>query len=84
MAKWAAKLDEAIVIDDKGLRSLLKSETGPEDFCEALCLRFEEEVRRQLEAGVPLMVELSPMRRADPGHVLARKAKKIYGMTGGM
>ena len=79
--RWEAKLDEALVIDDKGLRSLLKSETGPEDFCEALCLRFEEELKRQLEAGIPLMVELAP---GVPLHDKHPRKKKIYGMTGGM
>ena len=79
--KWRAKLDEAIEIDDKGLRSLLKSDTGPEDFTEALCLRFEAEVKRQLEAGVPLMVEFAP---GIPLHDKHPRAKKLYGMTGGM
>ena len=77
--KWRAKLDEAIEIDDKGLRSLLKSDTGPEDFTEALCLRFEAEVKRQLEAGIPLMVEFAPHR-----HPTHSAKKKRYGMTGGM
>ena len=81
MARWAAKLDEAIIIDDKGLRSLLKSETGPEDYCDALCKRFEEEVKRQMEAGVPLMVELAPYIGVDDHN---KKVKKLYGMTGGM
>tara|TARA_B100000745_G_C20140349_1_gene390957 strand:- start:810 stop:1052 length:243 start_codon:yes stop_codon:yes gene_type:complete len=79
--RWAAKLDEAIVIDDKGLRSLLKSETGPEDFCDAMCKRFEAEVRRQMEAGIPLMVELAPLKEKPHN---PKAVKKIYGMTGGM
>ena len=62
MARWAAKLDEAIIIDDKGLRSLLKGETGPEDFCDGLCKRFEATIKSQMEAGIPLMVELSPIK----------------------
>lgn len=78
--KWLAKLDEAIVIDDKGLRTLLKRETGPEDFCEALCMRFKEEIERQLEEGTPLMVELSP-HFYNPR--TTRKAKKIYGLMTG-
>ena len=77
--KWLAKLDDAVVIDDKGLRTLLKKDSGPEDFCEALCIRFEEEMRRQLEAGVALMVELTPDRRNEPKTAV----KKMYGMTGG-
>ena len=77
--KWLAKLDDAVVIDDKGLRTLLKKDSGPEDFCEALCIRFEEEMRRQLEAGVPLMVELTPDRRNETKTAV----KKMYGMTGG-
>ena len=81
MARWAAKLDEAIIIDDKGLRSLLKGETGPEDFCDALCKRFEATIKSQMEAGIPLMVELAPLKSEphDP-----KKVKKLYGMTGGM
>ena len=77
--KWLAKLDDAVVIDDKGLRTLLKKDSGPEDFSEALCIRFEEEMRPQLEAGVPLMVELTPDRRNEPKTAV----KKMYGMTGG-
>ena len=76
--KWLAKLDEAIIIDDKGLRTLLKRETGPEDFCEALCMRFKEEIERQLEEGTPLMVELAPHHSRT-----TKKAKKIYGLMTG-
>lgn len=77
--KWIATIDEPIIIEDKGLRSLLKSKDDPGAFADAMCLRFEEELRRQLEAGVPLMVEFAPHRQ--PVH---NKAKKVYGMTGGM
>ena len=78
--KWQAKMDEYIVIDDKGLRSLLKRKDDPGAFADALCLRFEEEIRMQLEAGVPLMVEFKPSLSAKDDS----KSKKIYGMTGGM
>lgn len=78
--KWLAKLDDAIVIDDKGLRTLLKRETGPEDFCEALCMRFKEELNKQMEAGVPLMVELAP---GVPLHDKHPRKKKIYGLMTG-
>ena len=78
--KWQAKMDEYIVIDDKGLRSLLKRKDDPGAFADALCLRFEEEIRIQLEAGVPLMVEFKPSLYLHPDS----KSKKIYGMTGGM
>ena len=79
--RWQATLDESIVIDDKGLRSLLKRKNDPGAFAEALCLRFEEEIKRQLEAGIPLMVEFKPSIGMPAGHP---KSKRIYGMTGGM
>ena len=79
--RWQATLDESIVIDDKGLRSLLKKENDPGAFAEALCLPFEEEIKRQLDAGIPLMVEFKPSIPLHDGHP---KSKKLYGMTGGM
>ena len=79
--RWQATLDESIVIDDKGLRSLLKKKNDPGAFAEALCLRFEKEIKRQLDAGIPLMVEFKP---SHDEHLTDPKSKKLYGMTGGM
>jgi len=84
--KWYAKLDESIVVDDIGLRNLLKRADGPGDFIDALCMRFEEAVKGQMSDGVPLMVEFTPARKAagGPGEVPDKKGKKLLGMTGGM
>ena len=79
--KWQAKMDEYIVIDDKGLRSLLKRKDDPGAFADALCIRFEAAISQCIEDGIPIMVEFKPSIPLHDGHP---KSKKIYGMTGGM
>ncbi len=56
--KWQAKLNEAITIDDKGLRTLLKREDGPALFAEALAIRYRDAIRQQMDGGVPFLIEL--------------------------
>lgn len=79
--KWQAKMDQSIVVDDKGLRTLLKHKDDPGAFADALVARFEAAVSQHIEDGIPIMVEFSPMHPDCKKDV---KSKKIYGMTGGM
>ena len=69
--KWQAKILEAITIDDKGLRTLLKREDGPALFAESLAERYRDAIRQKMDDGVPFLIELRDSTN-----------KTMFGMTG--